>query len=82
MSDKPNRLLAFLDLLHGTAQGPRAVLVADTLSTTRYFWGDAADICGKWLPCLEMSTGGDCLCMVEGKGLVDVQSCDVKEKRA
>lgn len=46
---------------------------------TAYFWGPLSDIEGKTLKVISMSTSGDCLCMVEDAGLVDVMKADIEE---
>ena len=43
---------------------------------TTYFWGDISEIAGKVLPVFDKNEEGDCLCFVEGKGLVDVDHRD------
>lgn len=45
---------------------------------TRYFFGPLSDIAGKDLQLMERNAQGDCLCLVEDKGLVDVDSRDVE----
>jgi hypothetical protein len=48
---------------------------------TRYFFGELSEIAGKEIPVLEKNQWGDCLCLVDGKGLVDVDSTDVAAYR-
>lgn len=55
------------------------VLVVSNPQKTKYFWGDISEIAGERLPLIERNLEGDCLCLVEGKGLVDVHNCDVVE---
>jgi hypothetical protein len=40
-------------------------------------WGDVSEIAGKELPVFDRNRRGDCLCLVHGKGLVDVSHADV-----
>lgn len=46
---------------------------------TRYEFGKIEEIAGSTLTVIEQNCTGDCLCYVEGKGIVDVHSDDVAE---
>jgi len=48
---------------------------------TRFFFGDISEIAGKELPVLERNVRGDCLCLFNNKGLVDVEHIDVAKFR-
>ncbi len=48
---------------------------------TRYLWGSIEEIAGKELPVIERNNCEDCLCYVDGKGLVDVNHTDVSSYR-
>lgn len=45
---------------------------------SNYYFGDWSDIDGKTLTLLDRNPEGDCLCLVPGKGLIDVDARDVK----
>lgn len=53
------------------------VKVKENPTKTQYFWGPISDISGKTLHLIERNEHGDCLAMVEGKGLVDIDAIDV-----
>ena len=54
------------------------VTLKDQLTKTEYYWGPISDIEGKILPVLEVAIDNSSyMCIVEGKGLVDVATCDV-----
>lgn len=55
------------------------VKLKDKVSETKYFWGPLSDIEGKTLQVIERNKSGDCLCIKEGKGLVDVSSVDIAQ---
>lgn len=44
-------------------------------------WGNISEIAGKELPVLDRSRRGNCLCLVAGRGLVDVNYADVASYR-
>ena len=48
---------------------------------TRFLFGDISEIAGKELPVLERNFRGDCLCLFDNKGLVDVEHIDVTKFR-
>lgn len=53
------------------------VRVSEIPLFTRYFWGDISEIAGKELDLIERNKDGDCMCILHGKGLVDVDHRDV-----
>ena len=56
--------------------------VSKTPSTeTQYYGGKLEDIAGRELPVIEKNWRGDCLCMVDGVGLVSVENVDVEKYR-
>ena len=55
----------------------RKIKVKDSPQFTDYFWGDISDIIRKHLTLIERNQQGDCLCFLEGKGLVDVDHRDI-----
>jgi hypothetical protein len=57
-------------------------IVAETPAYTQYHWGPLSDIAGQTLKVLERNPQGDCLALLEGKGLVDVDNRDVAEFQA
>jgi hypothetical protein len=48
------------------------------IKSSRNMWGPIEEITKVFLPVLERNEYGDCLCYLKGKGLVDIDSCDVK----
>lgn len=51
----------------------------DKVSETKYFWGPLTDIEGQTLRVIERNEQGDCMCIVDGKGLVDVCGTDIEQ---
>jgi hypothetical protein len=51
--------------------------VKNTISKTKYVWGNPSEITGKKLIVIDRNKFGDCLC-VSDKGLVDVNVEDVE----
>jgi hypothetical protein len=47
---------------------------------TRNLFEDIALLKGKWLPVLEKNRNGDCLCLVDGRYLIEVFACDIAEE--
>ena len=54
------------------------IRLKQTLRYTDYFWGPLSDIAGKPIAVVERNPKGDCLCVVPGKGLVDVDARDIE----
>jgi len=48
-----------------------------TLAHTTFRYGAAAEIAGRQFPVLDRNERGDCMCSVEGKGLVRADARDV-----
>ena len=59
------------------------VKLKEEIKETVCFWGPIEDIAGKELDVFDeaMDGSGDCLCMVSGRGLVDVKNEDIEEAR-
>ena len=53
-------------------------LLKKDIQFTQYFWGDLAEIAGKTLSLIEQNPEGACLCLIEGKGLIDVDPRDIE----
>lgn len=55
------------------------IKLKDTLRYSKYFWGKLEEIAGKEIWLMERNQEGNCLCLVENKGLVDVDCRDIEE---
>jgi hypothetical protein len=64
--------------MFSSASSPKGkVKVTTDPKYTQYFWGDISEIAGKYVWLLERNQEGDCLCFVDGKGLVDIDHRDI-----
>ncbi|MDQ2731574.1 MAG: hypothetical protein M3Y56_07940 [Armatimonadota bacterium] len=53
--------------------------ISEAPAHTRNLFGALKEVAGRSLPVLERSERGDCLCVVDGSYLIDVDSQDVEE---
>jgi hypothetical protein len=55
------------------------VLVVKNPQKSINLWGDISEIADQMLPVIERNDHGDCLCVLKDKGLVDIDTVDVKQ---
>lgn len=73
---------ALLSALLGQApQTKQTVRVVANPQFTRNLFGTKADVAGKELQLIERNSQGDCLCVFDGKYIVDVDHRDVEPNK-